>query len=259
MLWPEANHIKSNTGWAVVLVVVVDTCLNPLCSNVHITSPLHTDACPNRTTNGCRPAFFNMVWDHAWLLSLLWKSTVTNAVRPDKKRQRPLMPRPLRDGTKYDTATHKPVGYQPHCAHTPSAGAEWSCYETHLWDSFPVPLVVPPRLSAQGQGAGTSVGRRGWTGVGGAAPIHFRTVKDHHCLPSHPVTYYYQNHWLTVCEFYVCDSTKTVLDVWSWHRTCTRVLYKWVHTLSFSQTHTLHTQIHCHHYRRFSANLHIGL
>lgn len=119
MLWPEAN-IKSNTGWA---VVVVDTCLNPLCSNVHITSPPLTNACPNRTTNGCRPAVFNMVWDCAWLLSLLWKSTVTNAVQPDKKRHRPLMLRPPRAGTKCDAATHKLEGYQPHCAHTPSAGA----------------------------------------------------------------------------------------------------------------------------------------
>lgn len=84
--WPEANQIKSNTGWAEA-GVVVDTCHNPLCSDVHITSPPHTDACPNRTTNGCRPAVFNMVWDRARLLSLLWKSTVTNAVRPDKKRQ----------------------------------------------------------------------------------------------------------------------------------------------------------------------------
>lgn len=151
-----------NTGWAVV-VVFVDTCLNPLCSNVHITSPPHTDARPNRTTNGCRPTVYNTVWDRVWLLSLLGKSAVTNSVRPDKKRQRPLMPRPSRAGTECDAATHKPLGYQPHCAHTPSAAAEHRCYGTHLWDSFP----VPPRLSAQGQGAGTGVGRRGWTGAGG--------------------------------------------------------------------------------------------
>lgn len=121
-----------------------------------------------------------------------------------------------------------------------------SCYGTPLWDSFPVPLVVPPRLSAQGQGAGTSVGRRGWTGVwgvGGAAPIHFRMVRDHHCLPSHPVAYYYQTTGWHPVYFYVCDSTKKnpVLDVWSWHQTCTRALYKRAHTRSFWQTHTLHT------------------
>lgn len=119
MLWPEAN-IKSNTGWA---VAVVDTCLNPLCSNVHITNPPLTNVCPNSTTNGCRPIVFNMVWDCAWLLSLLWKSTVTNAVQPDKKRHCPLMLQPPRAGTKCDAATHKLEGYQPHCTHTPSAGA----------------------------------------------------------------------------------------------------------------------------------------
>ncbi|KAK9525909.1 hypothetical protein VZT92_016580 [Zoarces viviparus] len=34
-------------------------------------SPAHRtpDACPNRTTNGCRPAVFNTVWDRALLLS----------------------------------------------------------------------------------------------------------------------------------------------------------------------------------------------
>ncbi len=173
MLWPEANHIKSNTSWAVVVVVVADTCLNPLCSNVHITSPPHTDACPSGTTNGCCPVVFNMVWDCARILRLPWKSTVTNIVRPDKKRHCPLMPRPLRAGTKCDATTHKPVGYQPHCAHTPSTGAERCCYGTHLWDSFPVLLAVPPQLSAQGQGAGTSVGRRGWTGVGGGSTDPF--------------------------------------------------------------------------------------
>lgn len=92
-LRPEAN-IKSNTGWAVVAVVVVDTCLNPLCSDVHITSPPLSDACPNGTTNGCRPVVFNTVWDCAWLLFLLRKSTVTNAVQLDKKRHCPPMLRP---------------------------------------------------------------------------------------------------------------------------------------------------------------------
>lgn len=81
---------------------------------------------------------------------------------------------------------------------------EHRCYGTHLWDSFPVPLALLLQLSAQGQGAGTSVGLRGWTGVGGAAPIHFRTVKDHHCLPSHPVTYYYQTTGRHHVRFYVC-------------------------------------------------------
>lgn len=263
LLWPEANYIKSNTGRAVLVVVVavVDTCLNPFCSNVHITSPPHTaDACPNRTTNGCHPALFNMVWDRALLLSLLCKSTVTNAVRPDKKRQHPLIPRPWRAETECDAATHKPVGYQPYCAHTPWARAKRRRYGTYLWDSFLVPLVVPPRLSAQGQGAGTSVGRRGWTRVGGwqhrsilgrwwiiivsRLTLSLTITKPLADVPCISVCVIPQKlHWM-------CG-----LGIELAHAHCTSE-----HTLSHSHKHTLsHAQTHCHHYRRFSANLHIGL
>lgn len=72
----------------------------------------------------------------------------------------------LRAGTECDFPTHKPVGYQPHCAHTPSAEAENFDYGIHLRDSFPILLAAPPWLSAQGQGAGEGVGWRGWTKVG---------------------------------------------------------------------------------------------
>lgn len=121
-----------------------------------------------------------------------------------------------------------------------------SCYGTPLWDSFPVPLVVPPRLSAQGQGAGTSVGRRGWTGVwgvGGAAPIHFRMVRDHHCLPSHPVAYYYQTTGWHPVYFYVCDSTKKkpssgcVVLASNLH---TRTLQASTHSVFLTNTHSPH-------------------
>lgn len=79
----------------------------------------------------------------------------------------PLCFDPLRAGTECDAATHKPEGYQPHCAHTSPAAAERHCFGTPFWDSFLVLLVVPRQLSAQGQGAGTSVGWPGWTGVCG--------------------------------------------------------------------------------------------
>lgn len=133
-----------------------------------------------------------------------------------------------------------------------------------LWDAplgfVPRPACGPAAVICSGPGSRDKRGMEGLDrGVGGAAPIHFRTVRDHHCLPSHPVTYYHQTTGWHPVYFYACDSTKTVLDVWSWHRTRTRALYKQAHCKSLSQTHTLHTQTHCHHYRHFSANLHIGL
>lgn len=82
-----------------------------------------------------------------------------------------------------------------------------------------------------------SVGHRGWTGVGGAAPIHFRTVKDHR-LPSHSVTYYYPITDI-LCISMSDSLKKTLLDVWSWHHSHTRALYKPTHTLFIRNT--LHT------------------
>lgn len=69
------------------------------------------------------------------------------------------------------------------------------------------------RAREQGQAWDGGVGP-GWRG---AAPIHFRTVRDHHCLSSHPVTYcYWTTGWHPV-YFCVCDPTETERDVWSWH------------------------------------------
>ncbi|KAK1906664.1 Myosin-1 [Dissostichus eleginoides] len=131
-----------------------------------------------------------MVWDCALLLSRLSKSTVTIAVRPDKKRPRPPYASTPRAGTKCDAAIHKPVGYQPHCANTPSAGA--SLLRDAPLGFVPCPACAPAAVICSGPGSRNKRGTEGLDWGRGAAQIHFRTVKDHHCLPSHSVTYYYQ-------------------------------------------------------------------
>lgn len=132
-------------------------------------SPAHRTLTPVQTglQMAAVPQSFNAVWDRARLLSLLWKSAVTNVVRPDKKRHCPLTPRPLRAGTECDAATHKPVGYQPHCAHTPSAGAERRCHGTPLWDSFPRPARGPAAVISSGPGSRDERGTEGLDRGGG--------------------------------------------------------------------------------------------
>lgn len=80
--------------------------------------------------------------------SYLGKSSVTNTVQPDRKRRRPLMLRPPEGRNRVlrrYPQTRRGIG--PACAHTPWAAPERRCYGTPLWDSFPVPLAVPLRLS----------------------------------------------------------------------------------------------------------------
>lgn len=62
---------------------------------------------------------------------------------------------PPRAEARRDNSTHNPSGVSNPLT-PPRQG-------THLQDWLPIPLAAPPRLSAQGQGAGTSVGWRGWT------------------------------------------------------------------------------------------------
>lgn len=205
-----------------------------------------------------------MVWDRAQLLSLLCKSAVTNTVRPDKKRQRcpPFSPStsPPRAGSECDAATHKPVGYQPQLRpHSP--GRSRALLSRDAPRGFVPPSRSPSHcgylLKARERGrawdGGVGPGRGGGVGwVGGHHRSILGTVRDHHCLPSHPVTYCYQTAGLTSRVFLrTCDSTEkkekkntTLLDVWSWHPLFTRALDKRARTRSFSQKHTL--SIHRH-------------
>lgn len=149
-------------------------------------------------------------------------------------------------------------GINPDCAHTPPAFAERHRYGTPLRDSFPVPpLVVPLRLSAQGQGAGTGVGWRwrGWTRLGlkggGASPIHFRTVRGSSLSLVSPCRLLLPNRRLTSCVFLRVRLHKRGAGcVVLASKLATRALLQVWRTLKRAR---------CHHYRRCSANLHIGL
>lgn len=103
----------------------------------------------------------------------------------------------------------------------------------HLWDLFCILLAVPTVVICLGPGSRDKMWNGGdgsrWQG---AALIHFRTMTNYHCLPSHPVTYHYQTtgwHWV----FFYAIIHKPLPDVWSWHETCTRALYKQTHTFFF--------------------------
>lgn len=127
-------------------------------------------------------------------------------------------------------------GISPLCAHSPLARAARRCHGTPLWDSFP-PSRSPTRrgylLRAREQGRVWDGGAGPGSGAGGredgrAAPIRFRMVRG--SSPRRPL--------LLKHDFPY---------VWSWQR---RLLRAGTHSV-FTE-HAL-----CHHYRRFSANLHM--
>lgn len=96
------------------------------------------------------------------------------------------------------------------------------------------------RARVQGQAWDGGLDRGG----GGAAPIHFRTVRDHHCLPSHPVTYYYRTRWLTSCVFLCVRFHKKQFWMCGLGIGVAHAHFTSEHTLSLSRKHTL--SIHRH-------------
>lgn len=109
------------------------------------------------------------------------------------------------------------------------------------------------RAREQGQAWNGGVGPRWW----GAAPIHFRTVTDRHCLSSHPVTYHYQTTgWHSeyfsmqffTSPYWVCGLGVKLAHA---HFICKHTLFL------YAKTHWMYK--HSHHYRHFSENLHIRL
>lgn len=107
--------------------------------------------------------------------------------------------------------------------------------------------MVPPRLSAQGQRTGGSVGRRGRTGgfgVGwGAAPIHFKDGTGSSLSSVSPCRLLLRNHRLTSCAIlYVCDSARNGFWMCGLGIKLAHAHFTSEHSPSFRQTHTLHTQ-----------------
>lgn len=160
-------------------------------------SPAHRTLPPVQTglQMAAVPHSFNMVWDRALLLSLLWKSTVTK--RCPKRTRKDSVPSCL-----------DPRGLEPSVTPLPTnqrgiSPAAPTLPRPSLLRDVPLGFVpCPAAVICSGPGSGDKRGSEGLDrGGGGAAPIHFRTVRDHHCLPSHPVTYYYPNRCLTPCVF----------------------------------------------------------
>ncbi|TKS90589.1 hypothetical protein D9C73_024722 [Collichthys lucidus] len=140
----DANRKPARTPYAINRsqpVTDVDVEDNDLFLKV---GPPHTDACPNRTTNGCRPAVFNMVWGPCTAPQPSLEIHCDRC-RPTGQENTAvplrLDPRGLEQSVTPLPTNH--WGINPCCcAHTPSAQAQHCCYGTHLWDSFPRPAAV---------------------------------------------------------------------------------------------------------------------
>lgn len=169
----------------------------------------------------------------------------------------PVWPKPS-DRTRKDNVPlcHTPWGLEPSVTPLPInewgispfvptlPWLEWSIAITgqNLWDSFPVLLAVPLQLSAQGQATGTSVGRKGLTGVAGGSTDPFQDSDGSSLSPVSPCHLLLPSHWLTSYVFLLVIPRK---PYWM----CglgielTHVHFTSKHTLSLTNAHSPYTDI----------------